>query len=61
MLQDFEHGRKTEIEALNGALVERAWELDTDAPFNEMLTCLVRGVERGRGLRLPEEEPAGRA
>ena len=51
MLQDFEQGRKTEIEALNGALMERAWELDIDVPFNEMLTCLVQGIERQRGLR----------
>ena len=48
MLQDVEGGTRTEVDAINGAVVDRA---DTPVPVNETLTALVRGWERERGLR----------
>jgi 2-dehydropantoate 2-reductase len=48
MLQDVEAGRRTEIEAINGCIAERARAIGIRAPGNEMLTAL---VERLRRLR----------
>ena len=42
MLQDVSSQRRTEIEAINGAIVERAEKLDVPAPVNRMLTGLVQ-------------------
>lgn len=46
MLQDILRGRRTEIEAINGAIVEKAKDLNIDAPVNEILTCLVKILEK---------------
>lgn len=46
MLQDVTGERKTEIDAINGAIVEYADELDRSVPYNETLTALVQGLER---------------
>ncbi len=46
MLQDVLRGRKTEIDAINGAIVQKARQLKTDAPVNEVLTCLVKMTEQ---------------
>ncbi|QPV61898.1 2-dehydropantoate 2-reductase [Halosimplex litoreum] len=48
MLQDVEAGTRTEVDAINGAVVERA---ERAVPVNETLTALVRGWERERGSR----------
>jgi 2-dehydropantoate 2-reductase len=48
MLQDVRSGSQTEIDAINGAVVDRA---DAPVPVNETLTALVRAWERGQGLR----------
>jgi len=48
MRSDVEAGRPTEIDAINGAVVDRASE---PVPVNETLTALVRAWERERGLR----------
>lgn len=49
MLQDFEAGRRTEIDAITGAVIDRA---DTvDVVINETLAALVMGWERENGLR----------
>jgi 2-dehydropantoate 2-reductase len=48
MRADVEAGRRTEVDAINGAIVDRA---DDEVPVNETLTALVRAWERGRGLR----------
>lgn len=48
MLQDVEGGTRTEVDAINGTVVDRA---DAAVPVNETLTALVRGWERERGLR----------
>lgn len=45
MLQDVLRGRRTEIDAINGAIVQKARELKTDAPVNEVLMCLVKMLE----------------
>ena len=47
MLQDILRGRRTEIDAINGALVDKARALHVEAPVNEMLVCLVKALERG--------------
>ncbi|MEF8850951.1 MAG: ketopantoate reductase family protein [Haloarculaceae archaeon] len=48
MRADVETGRPTEVDAINGAVVERA---SVPVPVNETLTALVRAWERERGLR----------
>lgn len=50
MLQDFEAGRRTEIDVINGAVVDEARAHGTSAPLNEAVTALVKGWERARGL-----------
>jgi 2-dehydropantoate 2-reductase len=44
-LQDVWAERKTEIDEINGALVEMAEEEDIDVPANRITTTLVRGLE----------------
>ncbi len=48
MRQDVEAGRRTEVDAINGAVVERA---TAPVPVNATLSALVRAWETGRGLR----------
>ncbi|HEU5432642.1 MAG TPA: 2-dehydropantoate 2-reductase [Thermomicrobiales bacterium] len=45
MLQDVEAQRKTEIEAVNGAIVREAAALGLDAPLNRAMVALVNGLE----------------
>jgi len=45
MRQDLERGRRTEIESLNGEIVDRGREHDIETPVNETLTDLVRLAE----------------
>jgi 2-dehydropantoate 2-reductase len=51
MRQDVEAGRRTEIDALNGAVVARAERHDLPAPVNRTLADLVRLAEVGAGVR----------
>lgn len=51
MRQDVLADRRTEIDAINGYVVDRAAELGLEVPTNRTLTALVRTWERGRGLR----------
>lgn len=46
MLQDVLAGRQTEIDAVNGAVVDLAAEEGVDVPANELVTRLVHGLER---------------
>lgn len=46
MLQHIEAGKRTEIDAINGALVREAKALGVPVPFNEALTLLVKGREK---------------
>ena len=50
MLQDFEAGRRTEIDVINGAVVSAADEHGVDVPLNRSYVALVKGWETMRGL-----------
>ena len=50
MLQDLQRGRRTEIDAINGALLDRARALGVAAPQNELLFHLIRAAERNKTL-----------
>jgi 2-dehydropantoate 2-reductase len=50
MLQDFEAGRRTEIDVVNGAVVKAADEQGVAVPLNRAFVQLVRGWESVRGL-----------
>jgi len=50
MLQDFEAGRRTEIDVINGAVVKAADETGVAVPLNRALVQLVKGWESLRGL-----------
>lgn len=45
MLQHMERGRRTEIDALNGAVVREGKALGIPTPYNEALTAVVKGRE----------------
>jgi len=46
MLQDVRRGRRTEIEAINGAVVEEARRLGLSAPVNQELVRRIRAIEK---------------
>jgi 2-dehydropantoate 2-reductase len=46
MLQDLENGKRTEIDEINGEIVQRAGPLNIPVPVNRALWRLVRGLER---------------
>ncbi|UIP00089.1 2-dehydropantoate 2-reductase [Halobaculum sp. CBA1158] len=48
MLQDVADGERTEVDCINGAVVERAEGHGIDAPTNRTLTGLLRAWERDR-------------
>ena len=50
-LQDLEMGRKTEVDIINGAVVEAGRRLNIPTPANEVLTFLVKALEEKRGIR----------
>jgi 2-dehydropantoate 2-reductase len=50
MLQDIQNGRRTEIDALNGAIVELGQHLRVPTPVNRVITCLLKCKESlGKG------------
>lgn len=51
MLQDFEAGRRTEVDVINGAVVRAADEHGVAVPINRSLLRLVYGWESIRGLQ----------
>ncbi len=51
MLQDFEAGRRTEIDVVNGAVVRAGDELGVPVPLNRAFVQLVTGWESVRGLQ----------
>jgi ketopantoate reductase len=72
MLQHLESGRRTEIDALNGALVRLARQLGVPVPVNEAIALMVRALEASSGWReaqldevalerLAEKTPRGEA
>jgi 2-dehydropantoate 2-reductase len=46
MGQDFDYKRKTEIDAINGAIVKEAKSLGIPVPYNQMITDLIRVIEK---------------
>ena len=52
MLQDVLARRRTEIDSINGAIVEHGQRLELATPVNETLTMLVRTVESSYGAGL---------
>lgn len=51
MLQDVLAGRPTEIDALAGAVAREAERIGVDAPLNDLLARLVRGLGQATGSR----------
>jgi 2-dehydropantoate 2-reductase len=47
ILEDVENERPTEIDHINGAVVDYGTEIDVETPYNKMATDLVSGKERG--------------
>lgn len=47
MLQDIQAKRRTEIDALNGAVVELAKQYGVSTPVNEVITSLIKFIESG--------------
>lgn len=54
MAQDIAKGRRTEIEFMNGFIVEQGRRVGRAAPANAALVDVVRRVERGDALPSPE-------
>jgi 2-dehydropantoate 2-reductase len=48
MLQDLRAGRRTEIDALNGAIVLLAKKSGVDVPVNETITAIIKSLETTR-------------
>jgi 2-dehydropantoate 2-reductase len=46
MGQDFENRRKTEIDAMNGAVVREADRFGISVPYNRVMTDLVKAIEK---------------
>jgi 2-dehydropantoate 2-reductase len=46
MGQDIDNRRKTEIDAINGAVVREAQKLAISVPYNQMITDLVKVIEK---------------
>jgi 2-dehydropantoate 2-reductase len=51
MCQDVMKGRKTEIDFLNGKIVELARREHVPTPLNETLVCMVKFLEERNGIR----------
>jgi 2-dehydropantoate 2-reductase len=51
MLLDHMAGRASEIDAINGAIPPAAEAVGGTAPYNEVISGLVRGKERRMGVR----------
>jgi 2-dehydropantoate 2-reductase len=56
MLQHVEAGRRTEIEALNGALIREAKAMGIKVPNNEALVALLKGRELHQQRRIHEPD-----
>ncbi|MDT3702039.1 MAG: 2-dehydropantoate 2-reductase [Thermincola sp.] len=46
MLQDIQNGKRTEIDALNGAIVRLGREYGVKVPVNEMVTLMIKAKEK---------------
>lgn len=57
MLQDLERGLKTEVDVINGAVVEKGREYGVETPLNARVVELMHAMERGE--RRPEPDVFG--
>ena len=57
MLQHVEQGKRTEIDALNGAIVRLGQRLGVPTPYHEALVWLTRAVEQRMGRLVREGTP----
>jgi 2-dehydropantoate 2-reductase len=48
MLQDIEHGKKTEVESLNGAVANFGRKFNVPTPLNSKVTALIHDIEDGK-------------
>lgn len=48
MLQDIEHGKKTEVDFINGVVVEYGKKYGVPTPYNEKVVEIVHGIEEGK-------------
>jgi 2-dehydropantoate 2-reductase len=48
MLQDIERGKKTEIDSINGAIIDIGKKHGIETPINSALVALVKGIEEGK-------------
>lgn len=56
MLLDIEGGGRTEIDFINGKIVEYGEKHGIDVPYNKMITAIVRGLEQ-RNLKSQNSSP----
>jgi 2-dehydropantoate 2-reductase len=54
MLQDLERGALTEVDVIDGAVVERGQEYDVPTPLHERVTELIHAAERGERRPSPD-------
>src|SRR3954471_2132573 len=54
MLQDLERGAATEVDVIDGAVVERGRECDIPTPLHERVTELIHAAERGERRPSPD-------
>ena len=59
MLQDVRNGRRTEIDAINGAVTRLGTELGVSTPLNRLLTVLVHNRERAAQREQPQSPEEG--
>ena len=48
MLQDIEHGKKTEIDFINGVVVDYGKKYGVPTPYNQKVVDIVHGIEDGK-------------
>jgi 2-dehydropantoate 2-reductase len=54
MLQDLERGVKTEVDVINGGVVERGLEYGVETPLNDHVVELMHAMERGERRPSPD-------
>ncbi|MDI9609812.1 MAG: 2-dehydropantoate 2-reductase [Archaeoglobaceae archaeon] len=60
MLQDIERGKRTEIDYINGAIIENCSKLGLDCSANEFIYLLIKGIENefhNRAGRFGDADP----
>ncbi len=47
MLQDIEHGKKTEVDAINGSVCAYGWRVGVKTPMNDAVVSIIHRIESG--------------